>query len=178
VIGGAVDFSVLEYLVFCVLIATNLAWFVRYGMMVDQLRTRIARRDDEIVDREETIWELKNCIEDLPALNERIRHLNHEVASGASALKSEVRKGEELFKTIESVLKERDGWRDLYYVEASEHGNAQRQLLEERGRLIYQLQKAKLNPIVNLSLERMVAEFREKHAVDPAAYEAAKAAQK
>lgn len=165
------DFSVLEYLFFCILIATNLAWFVRYLVKTDQLRTMVARRDDSIV-------ELNVELMDVLSLRRDVERLTREVQAKECSIKNEVRKGEELFKTIESVLKERDGWRDLYYVEASEHGNAQRQLLEERGRLIYQLQRAKINPIVNLSLERMVAEFREKHSVDPAAYEAAKAAQK
>lgn len=135
---------------------------------------QILSLEKEKTDLEFRLGDCERESEDLAEARVASARLTREVAELERKAQDEARKGGELFKTIESVLKERDGWRDLYFVEATEHGNAQRQLLEERSRLVKQLQKAGVKPAVSPAIERIVNEFSEKHTVDPEQYKEAK----
>ena len=120
------------------------------------------------------VSELESSIRSDDADLEELAALRVTSAKLARERDFEARKATEYFATIETVLKERDHWRDLYWVEASEHGNAQRQLLEERGRLIHQLKAAGIKPASSPIIERIVAEFSGKHQVSQADYQSAK----
>jgi hypothetical protein len=77
----------------------------------------------------------------------------------------------DLLGVIETINSERDQWRDLYWEQSREHGNAQSLLLEERSRLVHQIRSLGKTPSVNGVIERICAEFAESHQVPDPEYD-------
>lgn len=73
------------------------------------------------------------------------------------------RRREELFKSIEGILGERDEWQRLYRQQASAHGVAQEMLMAERARLVRQVISVKKKPSTSSMIDRVVEAFGREH---------------
>jgi hypothetical protein len=86
---------------------------------------------------------------------------NNEALSREHA--TEKKRADEYFGTIEKILKERDEWRDLYWKQSREHGNAQHALMDERARNFALLRGNHIKPYVNPQIALLVGAFNEQH---------------
>lgn len=66
-------------------------------------------------------------------------------------------------ETVESVLKQRGNWEDLYSRQAIEHGNAQALMMETIGYLQFQLRENKIDVTVPPLLKEVQALYQEEH---------------
>jgi hypothetical protein len=97
-----------------------------------------------------------------------------QVASLKAQVSNEIRKREELFKSVDDAVNETRRWRDLYFVEAMEHGNAQVAMMNEIARLSKLLSAKGVNVKLNRGIEAALNEFREHHPVTQEQYAEAK----
>ena len=90
------------------------------------------------------------------------------------ALETERRRRDEVFSAIEAAVSETRRWRDLYFVEAMEHGNAQVAMMAEISRLAHLLKQKGVAVKLNRGIEIAIREFHEHHAVTQEQYQEAK----
>lgn len=89
-------------------------------------------------------------------------------------LETERRRRDEVFSAVESAVAETRRWRDLYFVEAMEHGNAQVAMMAEISRLSHLLKQKGVTVKLNRGIEVAIREFHEHHPVTQEQYQEAK----
>jgi hypothetical protein len=78
-------------------------------------------------------------------------------------LDTETRKKCEYFKAIVDIEKEKLVWRDLYWKQSREHGNAQAHLMQEREHNMLLLRRNNIRPYVDPYIARLVDAFTHEH---------------
>lgn len=80
-----------------------------------------------------------------------------------TSFKSEADRAQQYFSSIRTFEDESKRWRDLYWKQSREHGNAQSRLMSERDRNFRLLRGNKITPYVDPVIEQLVGAFREEH---------------
>jgi len=79
------------------------------------------------------------------------------------ALDEETRKKNDYFRVITDFEKESLRWRDLYWKQSREHGNAQQRLMMEREHNFRLLRANKIRPYTDPVIAQLVGAFLEEH---------------
>lgn len=112
-------------------------------------------------------WLLYRKVRSLKEAADSLRKSNTEqgviIAEIHQALDEETRKKLEYFKSITDFEREKLQWRDLYWKQSREHGNAQQRLLMEREQNFRLLHGNKIRPYVDPYIATLVGAFREEH---------------
>lgn len=124
-------------------------------------------------------FEVEGVVQDAlqDTLNQAVgQSLDYEkrIADLTAGLQNEVRKREELFTAVDAAVQETRRWRDLYFVEAMEHGNAQVAMMNEIARISKLLASKGVTVKLNRGIELALNEFREHHPVTQEQYAEAK----